>query len=116
MTSGRRIAYTTANDVLHDLALGVFPGVVVGTWLIDRTTVSTGEGSSVVAHAAPVLWLVFAFGLLVSVATGLLRLRYWKLNVRSGYMNTKSAVAAMKHSAFVLLLLGSATALWYITN
>jgi hypothetical protein len=46
--------------------------------------------------------------LAVSVATGVLRLRYWQLSVRNGFLETKKQMAATKHIVFVFVLLLSA--------
>lgn len=111
-----------ANDIAHDLASGAFPGAVIAAWLIRRSAAATGSPDAVRAASAALggasgaLWLVLFLGLTVSVATGLLRLRYWKLNVRTGFLETKSETAAVKHSAFVLLLLASAAALYRIVG
>lgn len=98
-----------ANDLLHDFAAGFFPGAVTAAWLIQRALEAADPGrGAVVAHAAGALWLVMAAALTVSVVTGLVRLRYWRLNVRSGFLESKGQMAATKHILFALLLLASA--------
>lgn len=114
MALENRLYVRVVIDLLHDLALGVFPGTVLAAWFIRRAVVASDEGYAALAAAGPWLWLVFFLGLTVSVVTGLLRLKYWKLNVRAGFLESKSQMAAVKHSAFVLILLGSAAWLYAI--
>lgn len=103
-------------DYLHDLAFGVFPGTVLAAGLIWRAAERVGTGQAAVSAAAGTLWLVMLLGVTVSVLTGLVRLRYWKTNVRSGFLETKSQMAAIKHWLFVMTVVGSAAALYTIVS
>lgn len=101
-----------ANDLLHDLSAGLFPGAVIAAWLlragVDR--VDPGRGA-VVAEASEGLWLILAFALSLLIATGIMRLRYWRLNVRSGFLESKRHMAVTKHVVFVTVQLLAAVAL-----
>lgn len=103
-------------EFAHDVALGVFPGAVIGAWLIRRAVEAEGLGGAAIARASGKLWVVFALGLAVSIGTGAIRLRYWKLNVRTGALEDKKQMATIKHSLFVLLLLASAAALYAVQS
>lgn len=96
-----------ANDACHDLAAGTFPALALAAWLIRSVSETDGMAEVIVARAGGSLWVVFMLMLGVSVGTGLLRLRYWKLNVRSGFLETKGQMAAIKHSLFVLVMVAS---------
>ena len=101
-----------ANDFVHDIAAGFFPGSVAGAWVIRGALNALEPGSgAVVERAAGSLWLLFAIAAAVSVGTGLLRTRYWRLNVRSGFMEKKSQTAITKHALFVTALVLSGGAL-----
>jgi hypothetical protein len=110
----RNLNARSAVDFLHDVAAGFFPGAVAATSVIRSAieAVDPGRGA-IVTFASGWLWLVFVLGLAVSIVTGLVRLRYWKLNVRSGFMDAKRQMVVVKHSAFVLLLVLSAV--WLAT-
>jgi hypothetical protein len=99
-------------DFFHDIAAGLFPGAVVCALLIDRASRSAGGSAGfTLSRVAPTLWFVLILGLMVSVTTGLIRLRYWKLNVRSDFLESKVQMIVVKHSAFVLLLVASSVTL-----
>lgn len=100
-----------AVDFAHDIAAGIFPGAVLGMWIVQRRLEAAGAPVAGLERAAGGLWLVLAGGLLVSVVTGIVRLRYWKLYVRSGALESKSQSAAIKHSIFVLTQLAAALVL-----
>lgn len=95
----------TAVDLAHDLAAGFFPGAVTAAWVIQRAVVlfEPVRGAAIVRDAATGLWWVMALALTVSVVTGLIRLQYWKLNVRSGFLESKRQMAVVKHSLFVTI-------------
>ena len=100
------------NDFAHDIAAGFFPGSVAGAWMIRSALNALEPGSgAVVGRAAGSLWLIFAIAAAVSVGTGLLRTRYWRLNVRSGFMEKKTQMATTKHVLFVTTLVLSGVAL-----
>jgi len=101
-------------EFAHDVALGVFPGAVIGAWLIRRAVEAEGLGAAAVARASGKLWILFVVGLAVSIGTGVIRLKYWRLNVRTGALEDKKQMATIKHSLFVLLLLASAAALYAV--
>lgn len=106
MSTVRGLNGRIANDLLHDLAAGVFPGAVGGAWLVRGVleAMDPGKGAVVTLASGP-LWGVCFVGLAVSISTGLLRLRYWRLNVRSGFFESKKQMAATKHILFVFVLL-----------
>jgi hypothetical protein len=97
------------NDLLHDIAAGLFPGAVIAAWIVRGAIDALDPGrGAIVTRASGGLWMLMLLGLAVSTATGVLRLRYWQLNVRSGFLETKKQMAATKHIVFVFVLLLSA--------
>lgn len=105
-----------AIDFFHDVSAGTFPGLALAAWAIRRAAEIDGSGVIAVQRAAGTLWLLYALALAMVVGTGLLRLRYWKLNVRSGFLETKGQMAAIKHALFVLGLVGSGVLLAVATS
>jgi len=101
-------------DFFHVLAAGVFPGSVIAAWVIRLGIEAQGLGGAAIGRASTGLWLLFFIGLVVSVGTGALRLRYWKLVVLPEALEAKAQMAAVKHSLFVLLLLSSAVGLYLV--
>lgn len=103
------------NDFMHDLVPGFIAGLAAATFAAERAIdkVEPGRGV-VVSRASGILWLLYAVALAVAVTTGLIRLRYWKLNVRSGFLETKTQMAVIKHSAFTLLVVVSGAVLAFV--
>jgi len=110
---GRRFGRIVV-DFFHVVAAGVFPGAVLAAWVIRRGVESQGLGAAAVSRASGALWLVFLLGLIVSVVTGSIRLRYWKSVVRPELLESRAQAAAVKHGLFVLLLLSSAIGLYVV--
>jgi hypothetical protein len=108
--------YRAVVDVLHDLAAGAFPGAVAAAYLISRAGERMALDTGNIALTLPAAWSVLAIALVVLVATGLMRLRYWKTNVRAGFLETKSQMAVAKHAVFVFVQLGAAVALWALVG
>jgi len=97
-----------AVDYVHDISAGLFPGSVLGVWVVERGLKMAGVGALSVGRAADGLWLVLIFALALLVVTGSIRLRYWKLSVRASAVESKARAAAIKHSVFVLTQLAAA--------
>jgi len=100
-----------AIDFVHDVSAGAFPGAVAGAYLISGRLTDSPEAAEQFAKASSALWIVFVVALALIVVTGALRLRYWRLNVRNGFLEAKTRTVWVKHAAFVVLMLGSAVAL-----
>lgn len=95
-------------EFVHDMAAGAFPGAVLGAWTIRRAFESTSpEAVPRLEIASAGLWLILLGALFLIVATGSVRLTYWKRNVRPGFMESKKQLVLVKHAAFVLLLVAS---------
>lgn len=110
----KNIYVRSAIDFAHDIAAGAFPGAVLAAWLIRRRVEGvSSEALGAVQQASMALWLVMFGALFVIVATGLVRLKYWRLNVRAGYLKTKTDMVVTKHIAFVMLFVLSA--IWMYT-
>jgi len=100
------------NDFLHDVAAGAFPGAVALAWMVRRALEMSGPGSNFPSvQVVGALWTILALGLAVSVTTGIFRLRYRLLHIRSEFHKARSETAFVKHTLFVLLLLGSSAVL-----
>lgn len=98
----------TAIDFVHDVSAGLFPGAVLSAWLIRGRFVSASPDSlEALAKASTSLWIVLFVALAAIIVTGAIRLSYWKLNVRSGFMEAKVRMAQIKHAAFVLVTIAS---------
>lgn len=110
--SSRNVVHAVT-DIVHDVAAGIFPGAVIGAWLYERAlgAASVGAGDPTAEATGPLLVLLLA-DLIVLVATGLVRLNHWQLNVRSGFLQTKAQMAVLKHIVFVVVLVLSAVALF----
>jgi len=96
----------TVNDLLHALAAGFFPGTVAGAWVV-RGAINAVDpgGGAIVERATGGLVLVMILALGLSIGTGILRLRYWQLNVRQGFLETKKQMVVTKHIYFVFMVL-----------
>jgi putative copper export protein len=94
------------NDILHDLAAGVWPGAVFALWMVRRTATSA-LGSQAMSSALARSWTwilaVMLAALVVQVATGGARLFYWKAPVDPSQVRKKGRVAGAKHAVFVLI-------------
>lgn len=91
------------NDFFHDLAAGFFPGAVVGAWVIERN-VSPGNGRVLGTQAVGSVWMLLVLGLIVSVGTGLYRMRYRLAFVKPELAKARNDTAFAKHVAFILML------------
>lgn len=97
-----------ANDFVHDLSAGAFPGAVIGTLLLkSRLAVASPESIEFLGRATSALWSVFFVAVALLIATGAFRLRYWRLNVRQGYLEKKSRTVWIKHLGFVAVMVAS---------
>lgn len=97
-------------EFVHDVAAGAYPGAVLATWMTRRYVVAAKmlpAATPLLQKAAVGLWLVFSGTAFLLVVTGLFRLGYWQLNVRSGFLETKRRMVLVKHTAFVALLIAS---------
>jgi hypothetical protein len=95
------------DEYLHDMAAGAFPGAVVAAWLIRRGMAGASADTILqLQKATTALWLVLGVCALVLIATGLGRLGYWHLNLRPEVVTTKRRMILIKHTAFVLTLIG----------
>lgn len=95
------------NEYFHDIAAGMFPGAVLGAWLIRRGFAgASADTLTQLAKATTGVWLILLVCLVVIVATGLLRLGYWRVNLIESVVNTKRRMILLKHTAFVLTLVG----------
>jgi len=95
-------------DFVHDMAAGAFPGAVLAAWMIRRQV----EGASpdavdVLEKASVSLWLILAVVLVAIIATGAIRLDYWQLTIRPESLASKTRMVLVKHTAFVLITIGS---------
>lgn len=114
MALSSNFSVRVANDLVHDVCAGLWPGTVLGVWLLHTGVERAAPQASfaLVPLTVSSLWvLVVSLGLLV--ATGALRLRYWRLNVRAGALQAKARMALVKHTAFVGAL--AATTLYAFT-
>jgi len=102
-----------AIDFTHDIAAGLFPGGVIAAWMIrQRFESASPDAVGALETASTSLWLILLGALLALVITGALRLKYWRLNVRSGFMEAKKRMVLVKHTAFVLVLVASIAAMF----
>lgn len=100
--------FRAAMEFVHDIAAGAFPGAVLAGWLIQRQfTTASPDTIRLIKQASTSLWLILLASLVLLLATGAFRLGYWKLNIREGFLKTKQRMILVKHTAFVLLLIGS---------
>jgi len=95
------------NDFFHDIAAGLFPGAATAAWVIQRQAGASG-GSKIPASAVGGIWMILVLGLVVSVATGIFRLRYHSAHVKPELVEARNGTALIKHVAFVTLLLVAA--------
>ena len=97
-----------AVEFIHDIAAGAFPGAVWFAWMLSRRMESSApEAVGALVRASSSLWLILIASLFAIAVTGAFRLAYWKLNVVSGGLERKKRLIWMKHTAFVLLYVGS---------
>ncbi|TLM99018.1 MAG: hypothetical protein FDZ75_01055 [Actinobacteria bacterium] len=92
-----------AIDFTHDIAAGLWPGAVTAMWLLQRGAEKSGAGLAP-RSAYLAVWWVFALALVALPATGLVRMRYWRLNVRSGALEVKTRLVQTKHALFVVMM------------
>ena len=93
------------NDFFHDIAAGFFPGAVAGTWLVQSRSQSGGAGLP--GQALGGVWVLLVLGLLLSVITGIFRLRYHLDHVKPELVKARNDGAFLKHVAFVVMLAAS---------
>jgi hypothetical protein len=97
-----------AMEFVHDISAGLFPGAVLAAWMIRRNLeLSSPAALRELEKASTGLWLVLLAAAALLVLTGAARLRYWQLNLRAGTLGAKRRSIQLKHTAFVLLLIGS---------
>jgi len=91
------------NDFLHDLAAGFFPGAVAGAWLI-KSVAPQGGVTFLAQQAVGGVWMLLVVGLMVSVGTGIWRLRYHLDPVKPELAKARNDAAFIKHIAFIVVL------------
>jgi len=112
VTEQKLHVWRIANDYVHDMCAGLFPGAVAATWIVKGAMDAAEQGGGAAVRAASGgVWFVLVGALSLLALTGTLRLRYWRLNVREGFIPTKARMAAIKHFAFVATQLLAAWAL-----
>ena len=98
----------TAVEFIHDVATGAFPGAVWFVWMASRQmAASSPDAAGALARASTSLWVILIVCLFTIAVTGAFRLAYWKLNVVEAGLERKKRLIWMKHTAFVLLYVGS---------
>jgi hypothetical protein len=100
-------------EFFHDIAAGAFPGAVLAAWMIRGGFAGASPNVlHVLAQATVSIWLILLGAAIVLGATGALRLGYWQLNIRQGFLATKKRMVLLKHTAFALLLVASVVAMF----
>jgi hypothetical protein len=100
-----------ANDILHDLAAGVWPGAAIAMWIARGSvqTLLSAEELNTVLRAWSGLFGFLLLVLVVQLVTGTFRLSYWNKVVIPEQVKPKGRVTWAKHGVFVASLIASAT-------
>ena len=98
------------NDVLHDLAAGMWPGAVLALWMARHAADASlgAQAASDMVRSWTWILTIMLVALVVQVATGGVRLFYWKQPISPELIQARGRVAAAKHAVFVLVFLGAA--------
>lgn len=114
MDTAKNPYFRSVVEFIHDIAAGAFPGAVWFAWMIrQKFEVASPDAVGELARASTSLWVVLLVALFAIVATGAMRIMYWKLNVREGGLDAKRRLILIKHTLFVLLMIVSA---WVMTT
>jgi putative copper export protein len=96
----------TANDIVHDLSAGLWPGAAAALWLIrSRTDHLPGGVLSASLPAWPSVFLIMLVALAALVVTGAVRLNYRSSALTAGTQRTRTVL--VKHTVFTLVFIAS---------
>ena len=114
MSATSHMSVRIANDFLHDIALAMWPGAVLGVWTL-RSVLGSAPVDPIALHTRvlSVTWVLGA-SLAILAVTGAVRLSYYELNLRSGTLPAKHRMVVIKHTAFAMLLVLSTVWFWYL--
>lgn len=104
------------NDLVHDLAAGVWPGAVFALWMVSngaRTVVSPGEYATLTRSWTWIL-AVLLVAVVLQIATGAVRLTHWSSALHPEHVSARGRVALAKHAVFITLFVGAAVAAFSI--
>lgn len=92
-----------ANDSIHDLAAGAWPGAVIALWFALDASRRTFQRDTIVTvlHASSSIWLVWFLALLLLVATGAARVNYRTRGLTAEIAAARTRAALWKHLIFV---------------
>jgi putative copper export protein len=105
-----------ANDSIHDLAAGAWPGAVMALWFALDATRRTFQRDTftVVLHAASSVWIVWFLALLLLVATGAARVNYRTRGLTAEIAEARTRAALWKHLIFVTVFVVATVAAYLI--
>jgi hypothetical protein len=98
-----------ANDILHDLAAGAWPGAAVALWIARRAadaTLPREQMSDLLRGWSPVLLVALASAELL-VVTGLIRARYRRLLQSAAVTSARMPVVLAKHGVFIAVFVAA---------
>ena len=103
--------FRVTNDVVHDLAAGMWPGLVLGMWLVRRGAAQILGAEAVGQLARTWTWVlgVAVAVAAVQIATGAARLSYRYHGIPEEVRTERGKIALAKHAVFVTAAVG---ALW----
>lgn len=90
-----------ANDLLHDLAAGAWPGAVAALWLAQRRADLPVDVAPEVARSWSSIFWVMVVALAILVITGLIRTNYRANGLPPEVAQARGSTAVVKHVFFV---------------
>lgn len=92
--------WQVANDIVHDLSAGAWPGAAASLWLIRSHAVLPEGALSITLPALSSVYLIMFATLALLVVTGALRVNY-----RASSSAGRTRVVLIKHAAFVAVFI-----------
>lgn len=102
-----KLWFRIANDIVHDLAAGTWPGAAIALWLVrDRADrVLPPDTAALSLRAWSAAFLVMFGALATSIVTGIVRARYRTYGLTTPIIRSRTRAALIKHAVFVMVLI-----------
>lgn len=105
----KMVWFRVVNDLVHDIAAGMWPGMVVALWIVRRGALPVLDAEAVTTLASTWTWVLLAALAAATgqVVSGIVRLGYHYDGVPDEAMSSRGRSALWKHGAFVVLFVAS---------
>jgi ABC-type tungstate transport system substrate-binding protein len=98
-----------ANDIVHDLAAGSWPGAALALWIARRAadvSLPADQLQALLRGWSSILLIAVVSAVLL-VVTGLVRARYRRLLQSTAVTSSRMPVVLAKHAVFVLVFVSA---------